>query len=203
MDSTNAWKVTNNEHIAISALKRTMLWESDRLYDVDHLNFSNGLINSAIPKQISPPVDDTQESYEDIKEELNQTIEGSNDVLVIANSAFTIFKDTVVLDRAKLTITRRTFFRSSEIMSISISDVLNVTATIGPFFGYLIIMSRILNNQPYIIGKFTRSDTLRLKRVIQGYIIALQRGIDCNTMPTKELIDLIYQVGVDEHTNKQ
>ena len=149
--------------------------------------------------QISPPAQE-QQTPEESREELRQAIQGSNDVLVTATTAFPIFPDTVTVDRAKLTVTKRTFLRSAEVMSIRIEDILNVTATIGPIFGMVKIVSRVLNtDKPYTVGLFWRAEAMRLKRITQGYVIALQREIDCSALPTEELARMLDQLGEDDH----
>jgi len=54
------------------------------------------------------------------------------------------------------------------------------------------------DEKPITVGKFWRADAVRLKRIIQGYVIALQRHIDCSTLHTKELVDQLYQLGEDQ-----
>ncbi len=155
------------------------------------------------PNQESPPAaehDIQSMTPEQAREQITQAIEGSNEVLASATTAFQIFSDTLIIDRAKLTVTKRTFWKSAEVMSIRIEDVLNVTATVGPFFGSIKITSRVFNtDKPYTIDHFWRDDALRLKRVTQGYVIALQRGIDCSSLPAKELATMLDSLGEDNH----
>lgn len=134
--------------------------------------------------------------------ELKQAIKGSNQVLATATTVFplTLFPDTLTVDRAKLTITKRRFFGAAEVMSIQIEDVLNVTATVGPLFGSIKIDSRIPTAKPYVVHHFWRKDALRLKRITQGYLIALQRGIDCSSLTNGDLAALLDQLGEDDHT---
>lgn len=155
--------------------------------------------------QISPPADDKQAkpaTQQETRQELKEAIKGSNEVLVSARTVFMLFPDTVVLDRAKLTVTKRTFVSSAEVMSIRIEDVLNVTATVGPLLGSLKITSRIINSGPFRIGKFWRQDAERLKHITQGYVIALQRGIEVSTMGTTELIPMLEKLGRDDHSTQ-
>lgn len=130
--------------------------------------------------------------------ELTQTINSSHEVLVNATTVFpfTLFPDTVTLDRAKLTIAHREFFWTGEVMSIRIEDILNVTADTGPFFGSLKIFTRFFStDKPYTVSFLRRNDALKIKRILQGYIIALQKNIDCSTLPTKELADMLDDLG--------
>ncbi len=156
--------------------------------------------------QQSPPPQAQQETQDrpltphETRQELAQAIHGSNEVLVTADTVFKLFNDQLVVDRAKLTVTKRSFWRASEVMSIRVEDLLNVTATVGPIFGSVKIVSRVFNaDKPYIITGFWRDDALRVKRITQGYVIAIQRGIDCNSLPGSELADLLDKLGEDAH----
>lgn len=150
--------------------------------------------------QLSPPREQTPASREETRQQLQEVIKGSNEVLATATTVLQIFSDTLTIDRAKLTVTKRTFFSTAEVMSIRIEDVLNVTAAVGPIFGAIKIVSRVLNTEkPYTINYFWREDALRLKRITQGYVIALQRGIDCSSLPTKELATMLESLGEDDH----
>jgi len=157
--------------------------------------------------QVSPPVDEPPQramAPEEAKQELTEAVEGSNQVLARANTLLTLFPDTMIVDRAKVTIIKRNFFRMAEIMSMRIEDVLNATCTVGPVFGTVSIMSRVMNeDQSTSIGKFWRSDAKQLKRVIQGYVIALQRGIDCTNLATEELATLLERLGADNHPTEE
>ncbi len=156
-------------------------------------------------QQMSPPAQDQPAqpaTPEQTRHELQQAIAGSNEVLATATTVLTIFSDTITLDRAKLTVTKRTFFSTAEVMSIRIEDILNVTATVGPIFGSVKFVSRVMNtDKPYSINHFWRADALHFKRVTQGYVIAMQRGIDCSALQTKELSDMLDQLGEDDHPN--
>jgi hypothetical protein len=137
-------------------------------------------------------------------EKLKDAIGASNDVLLRVQSVWPLmlFPSTITLDRAKITITERDFFSAGEILTIRVEDILNVTAQVGPFFGSVKITTRFFNpEKPYVVYKLHRSDALRLKRIVQGYLIAMQKKIDCSKLTTKELtrtLDELGKVGPEE-----
>ncbi len=134
------------------------------------------------------------------KKELKGFIERSHEILASATTVFpfTLFPDTVVLDRTKLTITKRNFFFSSEVMSIRIEDVLNVSTGIGPFFGSITIASRVLSSEDHFtINFFWRDDAIHLKHVIQGYVIAQHNEYDLKHLERDELIATLKELGHD------
>lgn len=154
--------------------------------------------------QVSPPAEESEHrtaTPEESRMELQEAIRGSEQVLATATTTFTLFPDTLTVDRAKVTITKRTFFKTAEVMSMRIEDILNVTESIGPLFGAVRIVSRVMNNEkPFNVGMFWRRDAIKLKRIIQGYVIALQRGIDCTSLSARELAVMLDRLGEDNHS---
>jgi hypothetical protein len=160
---------------------------------------------SASPKQNS--TENTaqatkQQSQKDKVEDLKKLVAQSHEVLISANTVFplSLFPDTVTVDRTKVTITRRDFFWSSDVMSIRIEDVLNVTATVGPLFGSLTVASRVMSTIDHFkITHFWRTDAIRLKHIIQGYVIAQHNKIDTAHLGRKELIETLLELGHDSN----
>jgi len=137
------------------------------------------------------------------EKDLKKIVTQSHEILMSANTVFpiTLFPDTVTVDRTKVTITKRDFFWSADVMSIRIEDVLNVSASVGPLFGSLTVASRVMSTIDHFqINHFWRSDAIRLKHIIQGYVIAQHNNIDTAHLKKEELIETLLELGVD--TNK-
>jgi hypothetical protein len=140
---------------------------------------------------------------EESTEELRKAIHDSEAVLAQASTIFplTLFPDTLSIDRAKVNITKRTFFRVAETATFRIEDILSASSTVGPFFGGVTIISRVMNQeQETHIGPFWRDDAERMKRILHGYVIAKQRGIDTSQVSTKELADMLDELGQDKRS---
>lgn len=138
----------------------------------------------------------------DRDEKLRNIVSRSHEVLISVNTVFpiTVFPDTVTVDRTKVTITRRDFFWTSDVMSIRIEDVLNVSASVGPLFGSLTIASRVMSTIDHFkINHFWRNDAIRLKHIIQGYVIAQHNSIDTTHLSKNELIDTLRELGHDSN----
>lgn len=144
-------------------------------------------------KQVSPG---------EVKKELREAIQGSQEVLATATTAFpfNLFPDTITIDRTKVTITRRAFFRVAEVMSLRVEDILNVTANVGPFLGSLEIVSRVFNSEKpsFSVKYLWRKDVVDLKHILEGYVIALQQKIDCSALSRDELVGMLEKLGEDE-----
>ncbi len=122
----------------------------------------------------------------------------SHEVLVSASTVFpmTFFVDTVIVDRTKVTIINRPFFFTSKTISIRIEDILNVSCSLGPFFGSLVISSRVMNSTDHFeIDRFWRHDAVLLKHIIQGYMIALHNNVDTDQLNREELIEHLTELG--------
>lgn len=148
------------------------------------------------------PNDQPALSHDESIKELQQAIHDSEELIIRANTVvpFTLFPDTIAVDRAKITITRRDFFRVSETVSFRVEDTLNAACVVGPFLGHVKMVGRVLSEQQEVeVGPFWRSDAEKLKRIIQGYIIAIQKGIDTSKLSTKELKDMLERLGYDSH----
>lgn len=133
------------------------------------------------------------------EQQLKEAIGHASDTLLVATTVFpfTLFPDTITIDRSKLTVTKRFFFAISETFSIRIEDILNVTADTGPFFGSVQITTRFFANEkkPYDVNYLWRSDALRIKRILLGYIIATTKNIDCSSMDAKKLAKMLDDLG--------
>lgn len=132
---------------------------------------------------------------------LKKVVSESHEVLARANTVIlptNLFADSMVVDRTKVTITKRSFFWTSEVISIRIEDVLNVSTNFGPLFGSLTIASRVMSSTDHFtINYFWRKDAVKLKRILQGYVIALHNKIDVQDLSLEELIDTLTQLGND------
>lgn len=133
---------------------------------------------------------------------LKEIVAQSHEILMSANTVFPIslFPDTVTVDRTKVTIIKRDFFWSSDVMSIRIEDVLNVSATVGPLFGSLTVASRVMSTVDHFkIDHFWRNDAINLKHIIQGYVIAQHNKIDTAHLAKDELIETLIELGHDSN----
>lgn len=133
-----------------------------------------------------------------VASELTAAIGDAQDVLVRAQTVFplTLLPDTVTVDRTQLTVTHRDFFGVGDVVSIRLEDILNVSAHVGPFFGSLRISTKFFDpDKPYIIDKLWRGDTLKVKRIVEGYMVAIQKEVDCSILSTRELARLLDELG--------
>lgn len=164
---------------------------SDQNADITHAE-SN-------PRKDSPETD--KETLNNVnQDELVKTAQRANEVLVKAESVFpfNLFPDTIAVSRMKVAITLRQFFKVSEVISLQIEDILNVESDAGPFFGSLKIRTRIYGTKPLRITFLSRNDTIKVKRVLEGSIIARNQNIDVVDIPKDDLCALLNRLGSDK-----
>lgn len=136
------------------------------------------------------------------RSQLIQASEGASEVLLKADTVFpfTLFPDTIQVDRVKVTISRRSFFKVADVISLQIEDILNVEGMVGPFFGGLKIWTRFFSDKPCVITYLRREDALAIKGILQGYSIARQKEIDCSKISKQELLPMLYKLGREIQT---
>jgi hypothetical protein len=108
---------------------------------------------------------------------------------------FMLFPDTISLDRQKLTIVHRDFFRSATIASVQLKDIMNVEANIGPLFGSLTLTSKHFLNNTQTINFLRRNDIIKVQRLIQGFVIAYRAHIDVDHIDREQLLSLLHDLG--------
>lgn len=132
--------------------------------------------------------------------ELQKKVRQSHQVLAIVRTVFplTLFPDSIVVDRTKVTIIHRTFFWSADTISFQIEDILNVSASVGPFFGSLTVASRVMSTIDHFnVNYLWRRDAIALKHIIQGYIIAKHNHMDTDNLSQSELVATLSELGID------
>jgi hypothetical protein len=134
-------------------------------------------------------------------EEILLSLAGSShEVLLKARTVFPFdfFPDTITLDREKLSIINRFFFWTARITSVPVRDILSVEADVGPFFGSIRITSRYDPVKSLSINFLWRKDALLLRKLLQGYIIAHERNLECSKIKKPELVYLLNELGQGE-----
>lgn len=132
---------------------------------------------------------------------INEVVKRSHEILASARTVVlpvNLFTDSVTVDRTKVTITKRTFFWTSQVITVRIEDILGVTSNFGPLFGSLLISTRIMNSTDHFeVNYFWRKDAEYLKRIIQGYVIAQHNSIETKHLSRQDLIDTLLELGQD------
>jgi len=108
---------------------------------------------------------------------------------------FTLLPDSINIDRRKITVIHRAFLGKSVVVSVPLADIHRVELSTGPLLGSLKIMAKFFNDKPVTVNFLKKSDAFLVKRMLDGFIIAIERNIDCSTMPKGELIAMLKGLG--------
>lgn len=132
--------------------------------------------------------------------ELKKVVAHSHEIIANARTVLPFFfPHEIILDRTKVIIIKRIFFWSRDVISIRIEDVLNVSGTVGPMFGSITIASRVMSTIDHFeVDRFWRDDARRMVRVIEGYLVARQNGVETDHLSCKELADVLYNISPTE-----
>jgi hypothetical protein len=122
-----------------------------------------------------------------------------NNVFIKANTSFpfVLFPDTISVDTTKVSIIKRSFFMTSQAFSIRVEDILDVTLSLGPFFGSIQIHTRFydLDKSSYCINWLKRSDAIKIKHILHGYVIARHNGIDLSKLTREQQLAQMIALG--------
>ncbi|MBI4034495.1 hypothetical protein HY380_01200 [Candidatus Saccharibacteria bacterium] len=130
--------------------------------------------------------------------ELAAVLNKAHEELFSASSIFpfSLFPDTITIDREKVSIARRSFFRVAKIDSFQIDDTLSVSANVGPILGSVVIQTRFFN-KPIRVNNLKRSDAMTIKRVLQGFHVARHNEVECSQFGKEVLVPMLYDLGMD------
>lgn len=121
----------------------------------------------------------------------------SSEILYSANTAFpfTLFPDTISIDREKLTLSYHYFFKVARVASTPLDDIEAVDANVGPFFGSLRITSRFFVNNIRDIRFLWRNDTEKIQGILQGYKLAKEKDVDLSEIDRFHLVEMLCELG--------
>lgn len=133
----------------------------------------------------------------EVHEKLIELAEKSHDILFTADTVwpFTFFPDTITLDREKLTVSERFFFRTARVITVPITSMISADANVGPFFGSVHMTSKYFIDNTHIIKFLWRHDAEEVHRLLQGFIIAQEKGLDVSGVEKDDLKVLLRDLG--------
>jgi hypothetical protein len=133
----------------------------------------------------------------EVHEKLMELTEKAQDILFTADTVFpfTMFPDTITLDREKLTLVDRFFFRVAKVITVPISSMISADANVGPFFGSVHMNSKYFIDNTHTVNFLWRHDAEEIHRLLQGFIIAQEKGIDVSDIEKEDLKVLLRDLG--------
>lgn len=108
---------------------------------------------------------------------------------------FTFFRDTLLIDKTKLTIIERLFFFNADIRSYAIEDILSVDISIGLLFSTLTCKTRYDNKKVFSLRYLNKGDASFARKLIQGLIIAKREGVRLEEISKEEILAYGEEIG--------
>lgn len=117
--------------------------------------------------------------------------------IYIARSVFpfTLFTDELVIDELKVTIVRRPFLGSEELLTSTLARISSVTVEANPLFATMRIINKDDADHPLELRYLWRSDALRARRIIQGLAIMKEQNIDTSKLNADEIRRRAEEIG--------
>ena len=120
----------------------------------------------------------------------------SEEVIYCATTIFRFRPERyeLLIDRVKVTVIKRLLLLADNITSIALDDLLSVNLSSSLFFGTLTLRARY-EDRPIVIPFLLRSKAFRAKRIMEGLIVAKNKGINLDEIPIDELTAEVTRIG--------
>jgi len=108
---------------------------------------------------------------------------------------FRLFPCMLSLDRQKLTISDHLFFGAKQVENILAEDIVSVNSTENFLFATLTVVSGMRLNKEFKVAYLWKEDARRLRRMLEGLLIASREGVDVLNISDSELIQKLEHIG--------
>ena len=161
-----------------------------------------------VPKQYSQKPGHTNQKQEEkeptkkeiITEKLEKLADKSSDVLLKVSTVFpfTLFVNDIIVDPYKVNVVFREFFYSEHIHSIMVKDILDVVVETSVFFATVKIVDQGYTENSVNVSYLKREDALRLRKIIQGLVIAHRQAVDLSQLNPAHIKNKAEELGTVE-----
>ncbi len=129
--------------------------------------------------------------------QLDTLLEQANQVLLKCNTVFPfdLFPNTLIIDYNKVDIIYRSFFATSQTVSVPIARVNHVTVDVVTFLATLKIEVRGMDKNPAPLMFLRARDAHLAKNLLLGLVGAHNHGIDLSRLQGQQVIDKLTEIG--------
>lgn len=134
---------------------------------------------------------------EDEKEKIDSLVEMAQQTLYRVESVFPfdLFPDEIRIDENKVSIVRRNFFFTEDVVSILIKDIRTIMLSTSVFFASLKFDIRGYEENPEPVEYLPKNQAIRARRIILGLLASEKREIDVSKIDRDELVIKMEEVG--------
>lgn len=125
---------------------------------------------------------------------LNELIERSNNVLLVAKAVFPfqLIPDRITIDETKVTFENRNILNSNDIQTILIEDIFEVEVVHTLLLASIIIKT---NRRTYNLPFLRIAEAMKVKELITGLQVACREGIDLTKLSPFNLTQKLIEIG--------
>lgn len=130
-------------------------------------------------------------------QKLDNLADKSDSVLLKVNTfwPFTFFVHKIIIDPYKVNIIFKEFFWSEQIHSVMIKDILDVVVETSIFFATVRIVDQGYIENTIDIAYLKKADALKVRKVIQGLIIAHRQAVDLSVLSSSDIRSKAEEMG--------
>lgn len=130
-------------------------------------------------------------------EELEKAIDTNCECLFEADSVFPfmLFPDSIKIDRNKVVVVHREFFKIAQRINIQVSEIQAVEADMGPFFGTVSITTKQFSKPINKITMLSRANATKVQNILLGFMAANKQYLDYSKVEKEELVKLLEKLG--------
>lgn len=156
--------------------------------------------DAMVPVQSKPKINDQKEGptkQEIVTKKLEDLADKSSDVLMRVSTVFpfTFFVNDIIVDPYKVNVVFREFFYSEHIHSIMVKDILDVVVETSLFFATVKIVDQGYTENSVNITYLKKEDALKLRKIIQGLVIAHRQAVDLSAIDPSQIKDKAEELG--------
>lgn len=130
------------------------------------------------------------------EKKLNDLVEIDSKPILVVYSVFPfdLFPTKIILDRSKLTIIYNNFL-TRYLQTILIPNVLNIVIEEAVILSNLLITDRLIPQETISVPNLSKRNAQRIRRLVQGLLIAQQKNVDVAKIDTNELLEKLEIIG--------
>jgi len=101
---------------------------------------------------------------------------------------FDLFPDTINVEEGRVNVIVRNFFFSSQVYSVDLKNIANVTINTAPFFAQMLIVMKTFTENEIRINNLWIKEAIYVRRLIEGLRVLDSQKIDTSVYTKRELI---------------
>lgn len=140
---------------------------------------------------INDPIDEAIAAAKQDKIVVAELVRKSNRILVSISThkfPFDFFPDTLNVEEGRVNVIIRTFFFSSQVYSVDLKNIANVTINTSPFYAQMLIVMKSFTKNEIRINHLWIKEAIYVRRLIEGLRVLYTNNIDTSVYSKRDLV---------------